>query len=798
MKKAIIITVSVLILIVAGVLGFLYNFSHKSLPNYNEDIVLEGMDNEVEIFRDQYAIPHIYAKTETDLYRAIGYVMAQDRLWQMDLIRRATEGKLSEIFGEDFVDVDLMLRSLRMDEKSQSVFDTSDEEMQKSLEAFADGVNQYIKNNENKLPIEFRILKYKPEEWIAQNSLNIIGYMAWDLGTGWHNEVLIHQLKSKLDEEQYKSLIDDYQEDDPIYDYTIKADTNLLNLETKLISMNEKISELGVTTFNGSNNWAVAGKKSTTGFPILANDMHLGLNVPGIWYQIHIVLENQYDVSGLSVPGSPTIIAGHNQDIAWGMTNVMLDDMDFYLETINPENQNQYKFNGEWVDMKVQKEIIKTKEGDEIEKEILFTHRGPVISDFKDVKNQAISMRWLGNENSNEFKAVYSLNKAKNYDDFLNAIEHFVCVSQNVVYSDKKGNIGLHVAAGVPIRKGNHFSIYSGETDEYDWKGFIPFDSLPQEYNPERGYVSSANNKSAPNDYPYYISHYFYKPYRIDRIREMLDEKERLSVEDFKVMQGDFKSKLVEEFLPKIIFEVSKIQTDDELVKTSIQELIKWDATMGVESVSATIFEEFYIIFIKNMISDEAGNELATKIIKNKGMTNNLFEYIWQNRYTSWCDDVTTTDVTETFETIVQKSYIETIDSLRIKLGKNTANWKWGAVHKLELQHPLAKVKILDIIFNLNSKAISVGGSHHTVCPYSYSFSNLYKINNGASHRHIYTLDNWATSQTVIPTGNSGQPASKHYLDQTELYTNNQYHNDLYTREEVENGAKYKMKILKK
>lgn len=795
MKKAVIITSSVLGVLILGAIIFVYQFSHKSLPNYNKDVVLTGMDNEVEIFRDEYAIPHIYAKTETDLYRAIGYVMAQDRLWQMDLIRRATQGRLSEIFGQDFVDVDIMLRSLRIDEKSQSVFQNSTPEMQKSLEAFADGVNQYVANN--KLPIEFGLLGYKIDEWTAQNSLNIIGYISWDLGTAWNAEVLMHQLKNRLNEEQYKSILPDFEDETFTYDFVPQPDTTLLKIEEELISLNAKISELGVIAFEGSNNWAVAGKKSESGYPILANDMHLGLNVPGIWYQIHIVLENEYDVTGLAVPGAPTIVAGHNQNIAWGMTNVMLDDMDFYLETINPENPHQYKFNGEWKDMIVKKEIIKTKEGEEIEKELLFTHRGPIISNFKEVEGEAISMRWLGNEESNEFKGVYMLNKAKNHDDYLEAIKNFVSISQNIIYADKEGNIGLHVAAGVPIRKGDHFSIYPGETDEYDWKGFVPFDSLPQEFNPERGYVSSANNKSAPNDYPYYISHYYYKDYRIDRIREMLVEKEKLSVADFKAMHGDFKSKLVEKYLPEIIFEISKIKSDNPKVDEITQKIVAWDGVLSKESMEAAVFEEFYIVFIKNMVADEMGEKLSEKFIKNKILTNNIFEYIWANTFTTWCDNVETPDVEEDFAAILEKSYLQTIENLKQKMGNDPDKWRWGRIHKLYLEHPLAKVKILDVVFGLNSKPYEVGGSHHTVCPYSYSFAELYKINHGASHRHIYTPDNWSNSQTVIPTGNSGQPASKHYLDQTKLYANNQFHNDLYTRQEVENGAVYKMKILK-
>ena len=793
MKKTIIIVVSVLILITGGLFIFIYNFSHKSLPDYNTDIKLEGMLDEVEIYRDEFAIPHIYAKNEMDLYRAVGYVMAQDRLWQMDLIRRATQGRLSEIFGEDYVDIDLMLRSLRISEKSKMVMNSADKEMIASLNAFADGVNQYIENNPKKLPIEFKILKYKPDDWTVENSLNIIGYMAWDLGTAWSAEVVIHQLKEKLNEEQYKSLIPNHTE--TTYIYENKIDTNLLEIESKLIGLNEKIHELGVTTFGGSNNWVVSGKKSETGMPILANDMHLTLNVPGTWYQIHLVLEDQYNVTGLAVPGAPAVVAGHNEHIAWGMTNVMLDDMDFYLETINPENNTQYKFNGEWKDMKVQKEIIKTKDGNEFEKEILFTHRGPIISDFKNVKEQAISMRWLGNEPSNELRAIYLLNRAKNWNDFRSALTTFVCVSQNIVYADVEGNIGIQLAAGVPIRKGDHFSIYPGDTDEYDWTGLVPFDSLPQEFNPERGFASSANNKSAPEDYPYYISHYFYQPYRIDRINEMLQEKEKLSVTDFQAMQSDFNSKLVEKFLTEIIFEVSKINSEDEIINKSVKILTRWDGKMNAESSAAAIFEQFYIIFIKNMIADEMETELYKKYVKYRILANSIFEYTWQNPYSSWCDDITTSDKKESFEYIVQKSYIETIDTLKQQLGNNPEKWEWGKIHTFELAHPLSKVKILNTVFKLNRGSYQLGGSHHTVCPYSYSFIALFNVNHGASHRHIFPINDWDNCLTILPTGNSGQSASEHYCDQTELYINNKYHKDLFSKESVQENYIYKMTI---
>jgi len=793
-SKILIICISIILFLVLGIFIFVKNYATKSLPDYNSEVLLEGMINEVTIYRDAYAIPHIYAQNETDLYRAVGYVMAQDRLWQMDLIRRVTEGRLSEIFGKEYVETDFMLRALQIEQKSNQVLDSLDDNQKNALVAFADGVNQYVKNNT--LPLEFRLIGYKFEDWKPIHSLNIIGFIGWELGPSWNSEILMSEIKNLVDSAKYKALIPDFKDDNYVYETNL--DTNKIILAYDFAKENEKIEKLGVIPLMASNNWAISGKKSATKNPILANDMHLSYGIPGMWYQIHQVVENGLDVTGLAIPGCPILIVGHNQNIAWGMTNVMVDDIDFYQETINPNNKNQYKFNGEWKDFKIQKETIKTKEGDSVQRNIYFTHRGAVVSEMKNIKDKTISMRWIGNEYSNEFRSVYLLNRAKNWTDFKDAIKTFVAVSENIAYADKEGNIGIYCAAGVPIRKGDGISIYSGETDEFDWKSFIPFDSLPHEYNPARGYVSSANNKVAPESYPYFITNWSYNDYRINRIREMLEAKDTISIADFEAMQADQKSVMVKKYLADIIFEVSSSDLSDPVMRQSLELLSKWDGTMNKENAAATIFETFYFTLVKNLIQDEIGEEFTNKILSDNKITNNFVEYIWTHKFSYWCDIDSTKDVVEDFSKIVQQTYAETINNLKTKLGDNPMDWQWGQVHTLTLEHPLGKVKILNFVFNLNRGTYAVGGNSHTISPYSYNYSNPYIVKTGSSHRSIYSIANWDESLIILPTGISGQPASKFYCNQTESYLNDKYIPDFFSKDKIVENKKFEMKIKPK
>ncbi len=794
-RLALILLVVVAVAVIAALL-YVRGLSHKGLPDYNAGITLEGMSSPVTVFRDAHGIPHIYAENEADLYRATGYVMAQDRLWQMDLFRRVTMGRLSEIFGPDLIETDLLMRALRIPEKSKTVLGSLDAVILASLEDFADGVNQYIDQNANDLPLEFSLLRYKPEHWHPLHSLNLIGYMAWDLTAPWSAETVLFKIAQRLGSEnpRLKDLIPDSSLHDTWAYPEFKYQGAELELGPSLLSGGRRLSAMGLTPFSGSNNWAVSGKKSVSGKPLFANDMHLGLNVPGIWYQMHQVIEGQLNVTGVCLAGAPAVVAGHNLRIAWGMTNAMVDDMDFYVETIHPDDPDLYKFMGQWRKMDVRTEKIAIKGGTVEERTLRFTHRGPIVSGFKGIEGHALSMRWIGNEFSNEVRAVHLLNRAGNWEEFKDAVRSFFAISQNMIYADVEGNIGLYYSAGVPIRKGEGISVNPGDTDEYDWQGFVPFEELPHVYNPESGYVSSANNRPVGDDYPYHLSHWFFLPYRIDRIQEMLTAKEKLGVEDFKSMHADLLSMLVKDFLGPILAELRDLEGMSEEEMLALGALMSWEGALPKESSAALVFEKMRFYLIRNLAKDELGEELFDEFLDCSKLHENLLARLFSTQDSPWCDDGSTPDIQEDFTYIVQKSFRETVQSLCEEFGRDPEAWEWGSLHHLYLQHPLGGVKLLDRIFRLNRGPYPAGGSFHTVCPFSYNFKN-FRSDYGASHRHIFTLEDWDRSWTVIPTGVSGVPSSPYYCDQTALYLEGRYHPDFISRPLIEKSALYKMTI---
>jgi penicillin G amidase len=551
-----IVQVLILLIVIVFLSGLfiINNISSRAIPDYDKDVDLRNMTSNVEVFRDEHGIPHIFAETEGDLYRAVGYLMAQDRMWQMDLIRRGTTGQLAEIFGEDLVTTDALMRSLRISEKSEKILKRLPAEVHLSLIAFADGVNQYLDEYKKKLPPEFAILGYTPQLWEPVHSVNMIGYMSWDLTAGYRSKIDLHKLVGKIGEEKAQIFLPE----DASHATLVFPGLKDTLISSDLYSAFEQLSDLGISgVFHGSNNWAINKFKVNNSKAIMCNDMHLGLWAPGIWYQMHCVVPGKLDVTGVAVPGQPYIVAGHNDRIAWGMTNVGADDTDFYIEKLNHDS-TQYYFNEEWVDLRVDKEEIKTKSGDTFTRTLRYTHRGPIISAFRDINEAAISMRWIGNEESDELLGVYELNRASNWTEFRTATSKFKSVSQNIVYADVDGNIGLQNSAGVPLKKDHYYSIYPGQTDEYDWKGLMDFDLLPNSYNPERAYVSSANNRVGGKHYPFFISHWPEPPYRIDRIRQLLESKDNMAVSDMMAIQNDIYSLLYEDLKPEVVEALNK------------------------------------------------------------------------------------------------------------------------------------------------------------------------------------------------------------------------------------------------
>lgn len=796
MKRILLVILVLIIILVIAAVIFIRQIGHAALPDYSGTLNLKGIKEEVTVIRDEYAIPHIYAKSEEDLYTAVGYVLAQDRLWQMDLLRRVTLGRLSEIFGDKFIETDLLLRALRYSEKSQRIIASMDSSQLRCLQAFANGVNEFIDRQGNKLPPEFAILGYKPEPWTPVYSLNLIGYMAWDLKAGW-GEMILEEVRSKVGETLYRQLLPDVKTESTHVYPLFTRDSLEGRVQASLLDGNNNLRDLGLEVFQGSNNWAISGSKSVTGKPILCNDMHLGLNIPGIWYQIHEIIPGKLDVSGLLLPGQPLVVCGHNGRIAWGMTNAFVDNVDYYEERINPKDSMQYLYMEEWQPMKLQKETIRIKGGKIAERQIKFTKHGPIVSKFQNIKDRVVSMHWVGDEMSNEIRTVYLLNRAGNWKEFKDAITSFKAVSQNIVYADVEGNIGLYYAAGIPLRKHNFDGFFlPGWTDEYEWKGWVPFENLPHSFNPPTGYVSSANNNPVGDDYPYHIGTWFYPPYRIERIRELLEAKQVLSVEDMKTIQTDQHSVLARSMSADMVKDLESIKDPDNDESLALSILRKWkNGDMSADLIAPAIFEKCYLFLAEDMLKDEMGEDLFWRYLDERSLLKFAMDNMWKNPESAWWDDITTPQK-ETRKDILRKSIKRTIIFLRTTCGNDTAAWKWGNIHTLILEHPLAKVKVLDKLFGLNRGPFKLGGAAHTIAPFSYPFSKLIAIDEAASHRHIFSTANWDESFTVIPTGNSGIPASKNYCDQTGLYLNMKYHPEIYSDENVKKHEKFKM-ILK-
>jgi penicillin G amidase len=783
-KRILIALATILAIVIILVLLFISSARNGAKPVYDGTILLNGLDEKVTVFFDGRGMPHIYANTEKDLYFATGFLMARERMWQMDLIRRATRGTLSEIFGEDFVETDLFLRSLCMTDKSKMVLANSEPEILLALQYYCDGVNRYISDAGRRLPPEFRVLRYRPDPWSPEDVANIIGYMGWDLASGSLSEdIFNYRLAKMLGAENASHIIPDWKATESYVFPGFTLDEKLLNEANAYVSSVEKLKGLGIASFSGSNNWAVSGSRTNTGKPLLSNDMHLDLNSPGIWMQLHQVVPGKLNVTGVAVPGQGSVISGHNEKIAWGMTNLMVDDVDLFLEVIDTA-KGTYLFNGNWMEMEKREELIKIKGGGEETRTLWFTHRGPIISGMRGIDDVALSMRWSGYDLSDELYTVYKLNRASSWDDFRNAISKFRSISQNFVYADTEGNIGLHTGGGIPVRKGHGTIIRDGSTDEYDWLGYVPFEHLPYSYNPPEGFVASANNKTVSDDYPYYIATSFAMPYRINRIRYMLAEKEIMGIDDFKRMITDQRSDYAAILVPPLLNSFEKIILADENEVKALALLKEWNNVMSADDEAPAVFEYFRTALARELLADELGDLYGSL----PGAYRDYYIYrIIMTGPDKWVDNSTTAEI-ESLDDIIRLAFSKAVSNMTAETEKRgLSGWKWGDLHTMTLEHPMGSVSLINRLFKLNSPEYRVGGSYHTVSPYTYTTG--FRVNNGASQRHIYNTADWDESYSIIPSGNSGVPSSPYYLSQTEWYVEGKFYRDHFTEKAVRENS---------
>jgi penicillin amidase len=538
----------------------------------------------------------------------------------------------------------------------------------------------------------------------------------------------------------------------------------------------------------GSNNWVISGEHTASGLPILADDTHLAVQMPSIWYEVGLHAP-QWNVTGLSFAGVPGVIIGHNDKIAWGVTNVGPDVQDLFIEKINPNNPHQYEFEGEWLDMDVQEEVIKVNGGEDIVLEVRSTHHGPIITDIRDDLNEVLALKWTQQEPSRILESVVKLNQAQNYDDFREALRFWDVPSQNVIYADVDGNIAYQTPGLIPIRRDGDGEVpVPGWTGEYEWESWIPFDELPALFNPPQGYIVTANHAVVDLDYPHFIARDWSSGDRGQRINDLIaaiiSQDDEISMQDVSRIQFDNLSLPARDYVPLM----EDLSSDDPDVQAAIERLRGWDLRETKDSVPASLFEIFYIYLMRNVLVDDIGQENLDNLLP--GTPKIIFMHDLATQLNaSWWDDQGTPQE-ETWQDIILQSLADAIAWLEQNQGGTMNDWAWGKIHTITFEDAVlgaSGIAPVEAIFNRGPFAVDSG--RDLVNAQNWSNQEPAIVSSHASQRMLVDMSDFDNSRSVIPTGNSGHPYNEHYDDQMPLYLTGQYHPMPYSREAVEEAA---------
>lgn len=820
-----------------------YFHLRQSLPQDEGEIRLAGISQPVEVLRDAYGVPHIAAKSLRDAIYALGFVHAQDRLWQMEINRRIAAGRLSEILGASALETDRFLRTIGVRRAAEANFKHLDEETRGLLEAYAAGVNAFL-GTDPVLPIEFWITGARPEPWTPADSLGWLKMMAWDLGGNWRNELLRMRLAKTLPLARINELLPPYPGEAPLalpdlhklYSGMEKEGTRLaLNgdrphlsflsgdlahggdgvaLQIRLGSSSREIHPAGKAEIMGpqseasaydqlsdpfetqpeglgSNNWVVSGAKSATGKPLLANDPHLGLTAPAVWYFAHISAPG-FEAIGATLPGVPAIVLGRNTHFAWGVTNTGPDVQDLYLERLDaagdyltPDGPRPFKT----ID-----EVIKVKGGEDVRLQVRVSRHGPVISDVSRTALEAaprghvVAFQWTAlRDDDLTMQSAVKLARAHDWPSFLAGLRDFHTPQQNVVYADIEGNIGFIAAGRVPIRKPENdlkgLAPAPGWLAQYDWAGFIPFAELPHSYNPASGQVVTANHRITPPGYPHFITSEWQPPYRAHRIAELLRAVPAHSIGSFARIQGDVVSLPVRELLPRLL--VTKPASEE--ARRALELLAGWDGSMGAERPEPLIAWAWWREFSRAIYADEMGEAFRgnweTRAVF---LTAVLTDRDGESR---WCDDVRTREV-ETCDMVLSASLDAALADLRKRYGGDMAGWRWGKAHYALHEHrPFDRVRWLAPLFDIS---VPSGGDPYTVNvgrnrmeDEARPFANTH----APSLRAIYDLSDLDNSLYIHSGGQSGNVLSPLYKTFTRAWARGDYIPMVTERKKIEAGG---------
>lgn len=762
----------VFLLVLAGLAaGGIYFALRSSLPQMAGEIRLEDpfLTAPVRLLRDRNGVPHITATDFNQAAFGLGFAHAQDRLWQMEVNRRIAAGRLAEVFGERAANTDKFLRVLGVRQTAEQAFEYLKPETRAFLEAYASGVNSFLKSRSGLLPPEFLILQVVPEPWSPADSISWMKMMAWDLSGNWGNELARLALSRRFTQQQIQEFFPPYPGDAPItlanLDDLYKSVASALNVDQLARHLPEPAPE-GI----GSNSWVLDGKHTVTGHPLLANDPHLGLSTPALWYYAQLSSGDDRTVIGATLPGVPGVVLGHNGHIAWGFTNTGPDTQDLYIEKIDPADPARYITPDGSAPFETRNEIIKVKGQPDLAITIRKTRHGPVISDLYEPAQRlaqpgyAISFAWtalLPDDRSAD--ALIGLNYVRDWSGFIENFRGYVSPQQNIVYADKGGNIGYFAPALVPIRKPENdtsgLTPAPGWDARYDWAGFIPFEALPKTFNPPSGAVVNANNKIVPDSYPYFITSEWAEPYRAIRIAQLLGERKVHSVESFKQIQGDTKSLMALEMLPLMLAAPLKAQPRNADIGVYREMLATWDGVMAVNRAEPLIFQAWYRETTRLVLAPDLGEDFQTLWRHRPLLMRNILSNT--NGQSRWCHPPTEG---QGCGELVAEALDLAIDDLKKRYGSDPARWRWGEAHFSKASHrPFSSVGLLRRFFEAAvptpGDTFTVNVGRHALNDEAEPFANLH----APSLRAIYDLADLNRSVFVYSTGQSGHPLSGLY-----------------------------------
>ncbi|MFL6196331.1 MAG: penicillin acylase family protein [Thermoanaerobaculia bacterium] len=759
----------------------------RAWPQTEGKLEVAGLTAPVEVVRDEWGVPSLYAANEHDLFFAQGYVHAQDRLWQMEMNRRTGAGELSALFGRALLPADRSLRALRVRAAAEADWKVLSPGTRAILQAYADGVNAFIAANPGKLPVEFTLLGVRPAPWTPLDSVAWSKMIAFSLGQNQTQELMRAQLAAKIGADAVRQIMPPYPSQDrqpvivsPAAGGYGEARRAALEKASTLLASVLTEGLVGV----GSNNWVVSGSRTATGKPMLANDTHLELEMPSVWYEngLHA---GRFDVAGFSFPGVPLVAIGNNGRIAWGISSMCGDSQDLFV--VGPDEPRQ-----------VVHESIPLKSGKAVAFDITVTPHGPIVNEGFDLKDMPpLALRWTALDPGRTLDALAGINLAGNWPAFRQALSLWAAPTLNFVYADVDGNIGYQGAGAIPIRAPGQLGIVPVPAGgpERDWRGMIPFDQMPALYNPPAGFIVTANNKVVNDSYPYPISYDYADPYRAQRISGLLAANPKVTMEDMRKIQSDVYSDLAVTLRPYLL----AVKPENDLQRKALEQVRQWDFQFTPESAGATAYFAWYGALIPEVYEDELGEELMRQFrITAVNQSPRLVDMMADPR-NPWFDDKRTAGKVETRDDLVLRAFRKAVVQMSQQLGDDPAQWRWAKLHKAIFTHkPFGNSGIPPLVNLFNGGPVPVGGEGFSVSSVAPIFRRPFISRFGTTQRYIVDMGDLSHSQVVNSTGQSGQLFHRHREDQTPLWRDHKYRTLAFAKDQVEKAAAERLTLQPK